>query len=244
MIRTKLNKSLLKKISEKLNKKEQYLREQISKRSSKFGISSLAVEIVWARELGIGVASSMINIPDYVREQVRVTSSVTAKPSKKKSSPTISATNIAQINIAGSGNDHLMGVKIKNYNLHSEILRVTTKRFNSGQYADAIEAAYKLIIKCVKEMVFSKTDEKKDGMQAMGRAFDFDRQTPLIKFNNLTSDEEKDEQRGITMLFKGITFIRNSKAHDEVLLNDPHKAIEYLVLASLLMRLLDEYGVS
>lgn len=35
--------------------------------------------------------------------------------------------------------------------------------------------------------------------------------------------------------------IRNRKAHKNVTLNDPHRAIE-LVLASLLMRLLDDYA--
>ena len=43
-------------------------------------------------------------------------------------------------------------------------------------------------------------------------------------------------------LFKGIVGIRNRKAHDTVSLNNPEKAIEYLALASLLLRLLDEYS--
>jgi hypothetical protein len=43
-------------------------------------------------------------------------------------------------------------------------------------------------------------------------------------------------------LYKGIVGIRNRKAHDNVLLDDPNRAIEYLALASLLIRLLEKYA--
>ncbi|HAG97728.1 MAG TPA: hypothetical protein DCL75_02420 [Ktedonobacter sp.] len=44
-------------------------------------------------------------------------------------------------------------------------------------------------------------------------------------------------------LFKGIVGIRNKKAHANVILNDQMRATEYLSLASLLMRLLDQFSV-
>ena len=47
----------------------------------------------------------------------------------------------------------------------------------------------------------------------MNRAFGCDKQTPVIQFNSLQSDAERDEQRGIIFLFKGIVGLRNSKAH-------------------------------
>ncbi len=40
-------------------------------------------------------------------------------------------------------------------------------------------------------------------------------------------------------LFKGIVGIRNRKAHENVILDDPMRAIEYLALGSLLLRLLE-----
>ena len=94
----------------------------------------------------------------------------------------------------------------------------------------------------VKDYVNEKNGGNLDGAKAMGRAFDFDRQEPLIKFNDLQSEEEKDEQRGIAFLFKGIVGIRNRKAHENITLSDPYRALEYLALASLLMRLMDEYA--
>jgi uncharacterized protein (TIGR02391 family) len=73
----------------------------------------------------------------------------------------------------------------------------------------------------------------------MNRAFGFQGQTPAIQFNNLTTEAEKDEQRGIMFLFKGIVGLRNAKAHSIALFDDPHRGHDYLALASLLMRLLE-----
>jgi uncharacterized protein (TIGR02391 family) len=131
---------------------------------------------------------------------------------------------------------------LMDYDLHPLIKEVSKKRFEDGHYADAVEAAFKEVIKRVKEYIKNKTGENLDGDRAMNRAFGFENQKPLIKFNNLKTEEEKDEQRGIMFLFKGIVGIRNRKAHENVILDDPYRAIEYLALASLLMRLLDEYA--
>lgn len=55
----------------------------------------------------------------------------------------------------------------------------------------------------------------------MNRAFGYDKQTPVIQFNTLQTDAERDEQRGLMFLFKGIVGLRNSKAHSDTLFNDP-----------------------
>lgn len=131
---------------------------------------------------------------------------------------------------------------LADYDLHSLVKEVSQKRFEDGHYADATEAAFKEVIKRVKEYIKKNTGEDLDGDKAMNRAFGFANQIPLIKFNNLQTLEEKDEQRGLMFLFKGIVGIRNRKAHENVILNDPYRAIEYLTLASLLMRLMDIYA--
>jgi len=61
----------------------------------------------------------------------------------------------------------------------------------------------------------------------------------VIQFNSLQTDAERDEQKGLMFLYKGIVGLRNSKAHSNRLFNDPSRAHEYLALASLLMRLLE-----
>lgn len=133
-------------------------------------------------------------------------------------------------------------VGFADYDLHSRIKEVVGTKYEDGHYAETVEAGFKEVIKRVKDYVNAKNGGNVDGTRAMGRAFDFERQEPLIKFNNLQSEEEKDEHRGIAFLFKGIVGIRNRKAHENIVLNDPYRALEYLALASLLMRLLDEYA--
>lgn len=133
-------------------------------------------------------------------------------------------------------------IGLNDYNLHASIKEISQQRFEDGYYADAVEAAFKEVIKRVKGYIRTKTGENLDGDRAMNRAFGFENQDPIIKFNNLQTQEEKDEQKGIMFLFKGIVGIRNRKAHENIILDDPFSAIEYLALASLLMRLLDKYA--
>lgn len=130
-----------------------------------------------------------------------------------------------------------------NYDLHPSVKVVVGRKYEHQHYAESVEAAFKEVIKRVKDYVNARNgDSRLDGDRAMNRAFGFENQEPLIKFNAVQSDEEKDEQRGILNLFKGIVGIRNRKAHENIVLNDPIRALEYLALASLLMHLLDEYA--
>ena len=78
-----------------------------------------------------------------------------------------------------------------------------------------------------------------DGDSLMNKAFACDKQTPVIQFNGLSTDAERDEQRGFLFLFKGIVGLRNSKAHSNALFDDPLRGHEYLALASVLMRVLE-----
>jgi len=136
--------------------------------------------------------------------------------------------------------------KNRNYywdDIHENIKCVSKNRYESGHYADAVEAAFKEVIKKLKDYVNMKTDLSFDGDKAVNRAFGFENQEPIIKFNSVRTVEEKDEQRGIMYLYKGIVGIRNRKAHENILLNDKYRTLEYLALASLLMRLLDEYAI-
>jgi len=79
-----------------------------------------------------------------------------------------------------------------------------------------------------------------DGDDLMNHVFGCDNQRPKIKFNPLKTSLEKAEQRGLMNLFKGIVGVRDRKAHLNFIQRNPLKTIEYLSLASLLMRLLDE----
>ena len=123
-----------------------------------------------------------------------------------------------------------------NYQLHPEIERVSGSLLRNGHYKQAALEAYIRVIIQVKHD--SRLDL--DGDQLMNHAFGCDGgRQPVLIFNTLTTDSERDEQRGIMYLFKGIVGLRNAKAHSNVLFNDGSRAHEYLALASLLMRLLE-----
>lgn len=128
---------------------------------------------------------------------------------------------------------------LENYDFHPEIKKVSDGLFKNGHYAQAVEEAFKRVIKEVKDIYKKKTGETLDGDKLMNKAFGCTGQTPIIKFNNLETDVDRDEQTGIMFLFKGIVGIRNKKTHDNVILSDPSRAIEYLGLGSLLVRLLE-----
>lgn len=126
------------------------------------------------------------------------------------------------------------------YDFHIEIKAVSLRLFEDKHYAQSVEEAFKRVVREVKRIVKEKTGQVYDGDDLMNKAFS--PQNPIIKFNQFRSIEDKDEQKGIMFLFKGIVGIRNKKAHDNVILNDPIRAIEYLNLASLLMRLLEQFS--
>jgi uncharacterized protein (TIGR02391 family) len=121
------------------------------------------------------------------------------------------------------------------HQFHPEIERVSSQLFRDGHCRNAALHAYIRVIVEVKR----KSGIIDDGDSLMNRAFGCDKQTPVIQFNSLQSDAERDEQKGIMFLFKGVVGLRNSKAHSNTLFNDPSRAHEYLALASLLMRLLE-----
>ncbi len=83
MGKPRLNPELLKKLAQKTAESEQYLREQISRRAGRLGISSPAAQVAWAKEEGIGVTRFLNKLPPEVREEVRsvsVSSSVPRRP--------------------------------------------------------------------------------------------------------------------------------------------------------------------
>ncbi len=64
----------------------------------------------------------------------------------------------------------------------------------------------------------------------------FSANDPVLGLNNLSSRSEKDEQRGYMDIFAGaMTGIRNPRAHDHELNDDPKVALDLLVLANHLM---------
>jgi len=67
----RLDADLLAKMAVKSGKPKQYLREQISKRAGRSTISSLSAQLLWAKEMGIGIARPLGRADAWIRDEIR-----------------------------------------------------------------------------------------------------------------------------------------------------------------------------
>jgi len=97
-------------------------------------------------------------------------------------------------------------------------------------------STFKKINNLVKEKSCRKDLDGKSLMQHV-----FSVNNPILKFNELSTQTDRDEQEGFMYLFSGAMLgIRNPKGHENIVQNDMYKALEYLMLASLLCKRLEE----
>lgn len=130
---------------------------------------------------------------------------------------------------------------VKNFDMwcimHPTIISVSQSRFNSGWYADAVEAAFKEINTRVKEMYQQKKGIIKDGVELMYSAFSA--KNPILQFAPTSYYSEFDVQEGYMHMFAGaMQGIRNPKAHANETI-DKEDAFRKLAFASMLMYKLD-----
>ena len=118
--------------------------------------------------------------------------------------------------------------------LHPEIARAATKLFRDGHYANAVEAA----VKALNNLVRLRSGLELDGSTLMEQAFSLNK--PILQFNALSDQSERDEQRGYMMMFAGaVAGLRNPRAHKFVQ-DNAERALEFIAFVSLLAKLLDE----
>ncbi len=124
---------------------------------------------------------------------------------------------------------------LESLGLHSQIKKVSSRLFYDGYHTEAVFAAFKK----VNNMVKKKSGVNKDGKDLMLTVFSV--KSPILKVNKMKTDSEKDEQEGYMHIFAGSMHgIRNPRAHEDEIKEDPMKAIEYLCLASLLAKTVDK----
>ena len=118
--------------------------------------------------------------------------------------------------------------------LHPEVGRAVGKLYRDGHYANAVEDAVKALNALVR---LRSGVEHLDGSKLMEHVFSPSK--PVLRFNALADDSDRDEQRGYMMLFSGaVAGLRNPRAH-KLIQDDAEQALEFIAFVSLLAKLLD-----
>ena len=108
----------------------------------------------------------------------------------------------------------------------------------AGQYADAVESAFKELNHTVKVKVKSRLDKELDGQKLMQHVFSLEKPILLVE-DNLDTQTNRDTQQGYMMMFSGaMSAIRNPKAHENMTISKDD-AIRKLLFASMLRYKLD-----
>lgn len=115
-----------------------------------------------------------------------------------------------------------------------ELWEVIQKNYDAENYTGAIlDAVFKLT-----DTIRNKTGLEGDGSSLIGQAFGGE--DPRIKLNKLQTDSEKDIQKGIQDILRGIyTGIRNPRSHDSMS-DDKSSTDAIIVFINYLLRLIDQ----
>jgi uncharacterized protein (TIGR02391 family) len=124
-------------------------------------------------------------------------------------------------------------------NIHPDLPIKVRKLFDDGYWEQSVFEAFKFIEKEVKRISGIRG---KNGYQLMMDAFN--ENSPNVQLNRLATESEIDEQKGFKFIFAGAaTGIRNPRGHEVDIGDTPDDALDYLALASLLLRRLDAAGL-
>lgn len=119
-------------------------------------------------------------------------------------------------------------------NIHPDLPPRVRRLFDDGHWEESVFKAFKFIESEVKRL----SGLTKTGFALMMDAFNED--NPKVRLNALSSESEVDEQKGYKFMFAGAAAgIRNPRGHEVEVGDTPDEALDYLALASLLLRRLD-----
>lgn len=123
-------------------------------------------------------------------------------------------------------------------NIHPDLPSQVRKLFDDGHYANASLEAFKFVAEEIQRISGSSDF----GTSLMMRVFGGT--PPLIAVNPGKTISEKNEQEGFKFLFAGaMQGIRNPRGHTTRVIDSPDTCLDYLGLASMLLRRLDQAKV-
>lgn len=124
-----------------------------------------------------------------------------------------------------------------NRNIHDLLVPVCGDLFDNGHYSQATFEAFKYVDKIIQRLANSAKSGTGNVMSL------FSGLNPELVICNEPSQTCKDLQEGYKFLFAGsMLAIRNPRAHEVLVRDSPEACLDYLVLASVLIRRLELSG--
>jgi uncharacterized protein (TIGR02391 family) len=119
--------------------------------------------------------------------------------------------------------------------LHPKVLAASGKLLQNRHYSQAIFEAFKTLEEYVRE----KSGRSEYGEYLMSIVFN--ENNPILKIKYSRPDTAMDEQKGFRFIFMGaMAGIRNPKGHHTIIQRDRARTLQYLALASLLFKTVDD----
>ncbi len=122
-------------------------------------------------------------------------------------------------------------------NIHPRLPPVVRDLFDNGHFAQATFEAFKFVNKEIQRL----SGSSKSGVHLMMEVFGGE--APSIVLTTMSTETERDEQKGYQFLFAGSNLaIRNPRGHEYAVADDPDLCLDHLGLASMLLRRLEDSG--
>lgn len=122
-------------------------------------------------------------------------------------------------------------------NIHPDLPAKVRELFDDSHYPEATSLAFKYLDKKVQ----AHSGLTESGFKLMMAAFNG--AAAPVKLNPFVTVSEKDEQEGYRFVFAGgMLGIRNPRAHEVTIVDDPDTCLDHLSLVSLLLRRLEQAG--
>lgn len=124
------------------------------------------------------------------------------------------------------------------HNIHPDLPAKVRTLFDDGHFPEATEHAFKHLDKEVQK---HSGITAQSGFKLMMDAFNG--AAPKVKLNALATTSDEDEQEGYRFMFAGgMKGIRNPRAHEPTIMDDPDICLDHLSFISLLLRRLEQAG--
>jgi uncharacterized protein (TIGR02391 family) len=122
-------------------------------------------------------------------------------------------------------------------NIHPDLPPKVRGLFDDGHFPEATSLAFRFLEKKVQH----HSGLTESGYKLMMAAFNG--ASAQVKLNLFVTTSERDEQEGYRFVFAGsMQGIRNPRAHEVTLVDDPDICLDHLSLVSLLLRRLEQAG--